>query len=130
MPIVYAPTRKPNLTRQQYAARYKAERALQQQRYCKAFELWRLCPNRRCRRERVCHGEVRACLERVLATVSNRAQWLARQKILAATPHNIGAPERAARQCMPYDFFAETAVEAAAQYFARFARKPAGTTRR
>ena len=130
MPIVYAPTRKPNLTRQQFAARYKAERALQLQRYCKAFELWRLCPNRRCRREGGCHGEARACLERVLATLSNRTQWQARQKILAATPHNIGAPECAARQCMPIDFFAESPADAAAQYFARFAPKSAVASRR
>jgi hypothetical protein len=32
-------------------------------------------------------------------------QVRARQKILAATPRNIGAPERAARQCMPRDFY-------------------------
>ena len=130
MPIVYAPTRKPNLTRQQYAARYKAERALQQQRYCKAFELWRLCPHRRCRREGGCHGDAQACLERMLGDVPYRAQWLSRQKILAVTPHNIGAPERAARQCMPYDFFAESPADAAAQYFTRFAPKSAVASRR
>jgi hypothetical protein len=27
------------------------------------------------------------------------------QDILTATPRNIGAPERAARQCMPIDFY-------------------------
>jgi hypothetical protein len=33
-------------------------------------------------------------------------QWRARQDILDATPRNIGAPERAARQCMPRDLYA------------------------
>jgi hypothetical protein len=28
-----------------------------------------------------------------------------RQDILIATPRNIGAPERAERQCMPLDFY-------------------------
>jgi len=32
-------------------------------------------------------------------------QRRARQDILEATPRNIGAPERAARQCMPIDFY-------------------------
>jgi hypothetical protein len=32
-------------------------------------------------------------------------QWQTRQNILLATPRNIGAPERAARQCMPLDFY-------------------------
>ena len=31
--------------------------------------------------------------------------WQTRQDILTATPRNIGAPERAARQCMPIDFY-------------------------
>jgi len=29
------------------------------------------------------------------------------RNILAATPRNIGAPERAARQCMPRDLYAQ-----------------------
>jgi hypothetical protein len=40
-----------------------------------------------------------------LASVPQRAQWQTRQNILTATPGNIGAPERAARQCMPMDFY-------------------------
>jgi hypothetical protein len=32
-------------------------------------------------------------------------QWRVRQDILEATPANIGMPERAARQCMPLDFY-------------------------
>jgi hypothetical protein len=30
-------------------------------------------------------------------------QWRVREAILKATPFNIGAPERKARQCMPGD---------------------------
>jgi hypothetical protein len=130
MPIAYAPTRKPKLSASQYAARYSAERARQQQRYCDAFEMWRRCANKRCRRECGCRGDALACLKRLLVAVSHQAQWQARQRILAATPQNIGAPERAARQCMPLDFLAETAAEAAAAYFARFTPKQAGATRR
>jgi hypothetical protein len=33
-------------------------------------------------------------------------QWLVRQAIIDATPHNIGAPERKARQSMPGDLYA------------------------
>jgi hypothetical protein len=40
-----------------------------------------------------------------LARVPHPEQWRARQDILAATPRNIGAPERAARQCMPRDLY-------------------------
>jgi hypothetical protein len=47
-------------------------------------------------------------------------QWQARQQILAATPQNIGAPERAARQCMPSDLYIETTMQAVADYLARF----------
>lgn len=34
------------------------------------------------------------------------AQFQARQAVLAATPQNIGRPEREARQLMPYDVIA------------------------
>ena len=33
--------------------------------------------------------------------LTNDEQFLARQKVLEATPRNIGAPERMARQTMP-----------------------------
>jgi hypothetical protein len=39
--------------------------------------------------------------------VPHRLAWQARQDILTATPRNIGAPERAARQCMPLDCYLE-----------------------
>jgi len=65
-----------------------------------------------------------ACLKRALATVPHEVQWRARQEILAATPQNIGAPERAARQCMPSDLYIETAAQAVADYLARFSSNP------
>lgn len=108
------------LTGAEFTARYRAEKILQQQRYCDAFEQWRRCANRRCRRQRACTGDRTACLKRVLTTVPHAAQWRAREDILAATPHNIGAPERAARQCMPIDCYAATAAQAVADYLARF----------
>jgi hypothetical protein len=37
--------------------------------------------------------------------VPHPQQWRARQDILDSTPPNIGAPERAVRQCMPRDLY-------------------------
>jgi hypothetical protein len=90
-----------------YSARFEAEKALQQKRYCDAFELWRSCRFKRCMRNRRCCGDANACLAKAVALdcVPHRQGWRARQDILLATPHNIGAPERAARQCMPLDFY-------------------------
>jgi hypothetical protein len=56
-------------------------------------------------KELTCGGDAKACLKRALDRVPRKIQLQARQDILAATPRNIGAPERAARQCMPYDFY-------------------------
>ena len=80
-------------------------KALQQRRYCDAFALWQTCPRTACRRQRRCGGEAADCLRRALDGVPHPAQWRARQDILEATPRNIGAPERAARQCMPRDLY-------------------------
>jgi hypothetical protein len=90
-----------------YAARFEAEKARQQKRYCDVFELWRSCHLKRCLRNRRCRGDVNACLAKAVALdhVPHRTQWRTRQDILTATPRNIGAPERAARQCMPIDFY-------------------------
>ncbi len=90
-----------------YAARFAAEKALQQKRYCDAFALWRDCERKECLRNRRCHGDVDACLAKAVALdrVPHRQAWRTRQDILAATPRNIGAPERAARQSMPLDFY-------------------------
>jgi hypothetical protein len=100
-----APKRKPKMTPAQYAVRFKAEKVLQQRRYCDAFALWRTCPRSACRRFQTCGGDQNACLQRALDRVPHPVQWQARQDILEATPFNIGAPERAARQCMPRDFY-------------------------
>jgi hypothetical protein len=91
----------------QYATRFAAEKALQQQRYCDAFALWRACERKNCRRSRRCGGDVDACLAKAVALdrVPHRLALQTRQDILTATPRNIGAPERAARQCMPLDFY-------------------------
>lgn len=73
-------------------------------------------------------GDHGTCLKRAITAVPHIAQWRAREDILAATPHNIGAPERAARQCMPIDCYAATAAQAVADYLARF--KPNSARRR
>jgi hypothetical protein len=96
---------KPKLSAIEYARRLAVEKALQQRRYCDAFALWQTCPRTACRRQRRCGGEAADCLRRALDGVPHPAQWRARQDILEATPRNIGAPERAARQCMPRDLY-------------------------
>jgi hypothetical protein len=90
-----------------YAARFAAEKARQQKRYCEAFALWRDCDHKQCKRTRRCGGDADACLAKAVARdrMPRRVAWQARQDILRATPANIGAPERAARQCMPLDFY-------------------------
>ena len=100
-----APKRKPKLPPADYAARFAAEKALQQRRYCNAFALWRTCRRKPCRRDYACSGDPHACLRRALDGVPHDVQWRARQDIIAATPPNIGGPERKARQCMPQDFY-------------------------
>jgi len=96
---------KPKLGAIEYARRLALEKALQLRRYCDAFALWRSCSRKVCRRQRRCRGDAAGCLRRALDRVPHPQQWQARQDILAATPRNIGAPERAARQCMPIDFY-------------------------
>ena len=98
---------KPKLPPTEYAERFAAEKALQQRRYCDAFALWRSCRHKPCQRNHRCCGDANACLAKAVALdrVSHRVQWQTRQNILLATPPNIGAPERAARQCMPLDFY-------------------------
>jgi len=98
-------TRKPKLTPAQYAARFAAEKALQQRRYCNAFGLWRDCRRKACRRHGACQGNAKACLARAIDRIPRAVQWQARADVLKVTPKNIGAPERAARQFMPRDFY-------------------------
>jgi hypothetical protein len=97
--------RKPKLSPVHYARRFALEKARQQKRYCDAFALWRRCGRKSCRRKGECSGDQNFCLKRALDRVPHRVQWRARQDILEATPLNIGGPERAARQCMPRDFY-------------------------
>jgi len=99
-----APERKPKLRPVVYARRFALEKILQRKRYCAAFALWRSCRRKSCRRNQSC-GDMKACLRRALDRVPHQVQWRARQTILDATPANIGAPERAARQCMPHDLY-------------------------
>jgi hypothetical protein len=100
-----APKTKAKLSGPDYAMRFAVEKLLLQKRYCNAFELWRTCRNKACRRHGACCGDAKACLKAALPRVPHDVQWRARQNILAATPHNIGAPERQARQCMPIDLY-------------------------
>ncbi len=99
------PRLKPKQSPVEFAARFAIEKALQQRRYCNAFALWRTCRNKNCRRQRVCVGDAHVCLQHGLVTVPPEVQTRVRRDILEATPKNIGAPERAARQCMPLDFY-------------------------
>jgi hypothetical protein len=117
-----APKPRPKMVSVDYAARFAIEKALQQKRYCDAFELWRTCRNKACRRQGACCGDAKACLKAALPRVPHDVQWRVRQTILAATPHNIGAPERKARQCMPIDLY-EADKGAAPMSSIRYKRK-------
>jgi hypothetical protein len=97
--------RKPKLSPVQHARRFATETEQQQRRYCDAFALWQTCRRKTCRRQRRCDGDANACLRRALDRVPRHTQVQARDAILKATPHNIGAPEREARQRMPRDFY-------------------------
>jgi hypothetical protein len=97
--------RKPKLSPVQHAKRMAGESERQQRRYCDAFGLWRRCRLTTCRRQRRCEGDANACLRRALDRVPRSTQVQAREAILKATPPNIGAPEREARERMPRDFY-------------------------
>jgi len=75
------PPGKRKLSKARYAARFAAEKGLQQRRYCDAFALWRQCPLKRCRRERACRGDQNLCLKGALDRVPRHSQWQARQKL-------------------------------------------------
>jgi len=97
--------RRPKLKPVQYAKRLATELAAQRRRYCNAFALWRTCPRKSCRRLRACGGDPAACLARGIDGVPREQQAEARTTIIAATPYNISAPERDARQRMPRDCY-------------------------
>ena len=98
--------RKPKMSPVHHARRLAIETALLQRRYCNAFALWRTCARKACRRQRSCGGDAHLCLRSALARLPREAQLRARERILKSTPHNIGAPEREARQRLPRDFYA------------------------
>jgi hypothetical protein len=97
--------RKPKASPVEYARRFALEKLSLQRRYCDAFALWRSCGLPACRRHQNCRGDAAACLKAALDRVPRDVQSRARQIIIAATPSNIGAPERAARLCMPHEFY-------------------------
>jgi len=97
--------RKPKASPAEYARRLALEKLSLQRRYCDAFALWRSCGRPACRRQQNCRGEANACLKRALDRVPRDVQSRARADIIAAKPHNLGAPEREARLCMPADLF-------------------------
>jgi hypothetical protein len=97
--------RKPKLKPMAYAKRLATELVAQQRRYCNAFNLWRTCARKSCRRLRSCGGDPAVCLARSIDAVAREHQIQVRDTILAETPHNISAPEREARQRMPRDCY-------------------------
>ena len=82
-----------------------AEKAKLQRHYCTVFKIWDGCELKRCRRARACSGDQNACLKRGIEHVPRSVQWDAVQEILRTTPADAGAPERTAREFMPYDFY-------------------------
>ena len=96
---------KKKLTLEEYAARFNAEKAVMQRKYRDIFKFWRTCPFKSCRRAGACRGDQNACLKRGETSIPREIQWQARQQILAATPANVGAPERLAREFLPSSFY-------------------------
>jgi len=88
----------------QYRVRYDEERAKLRRYYCTVFRFWRMCRYPPCKKARACLGDAYACLARNEASVPRQVKWDARQHILETTPEKEG-PERAARECMPYDLY-------------------------
>ena len=97
--------RRPKLSPADRARRTAIEGERQQRRYCNAFALWLGCRRKACRRLRTCGGDPHVCLQRALDRVPPLVQSKARERILKATPPNVGAPEREARLRMPRDFY-------------------------
>jgi hypothetical protein len=89
------------MSAREFETRYRAEMKALWRYYCSLFGFWTWCGHKPCRKARVCAGDALACLRRNGLELSNDEQFNARQKMLEATPRNIGAPERMARQTMP-----------------------------
>jgi hypothetical protein len=88
-----------------YRARFKAEMARLQRRYCDVLKLWRGCRHKPCRHARRCCGDAHVCLQRSLETIPRPVLWQARQQIMTKEPETHGRAERTVRQFMPYDFY-------------------------
>jgi hypothetical protein len=93
------------LTREEFRARFDAEKVHVQRHYCTLFRFWRSCPSKPCQRARACRDDQSACLKRWVIEVPRDRQFRARQDLLEATPRHIGAPERATREFMPNEFW-------------------------
>jgi hypothetical protein len=89
-----------HLTREEFRARFDAEKARVQRHYCTLFKFWRTCRSKPCRRARACMGDANACLKRSANELPRRILSAARQQLTAATPRNCAAPEREARLFM------------------------------
>jgi hypothetical protein len=89
-----------HLTREEFRARFEAEKVRVQRHYCTFFAFWRTCRSKPCRRLRACAGEPGACLRRCVGELPRRAVFDARQALVAAMPANCAAPEREARLIM------------------------------
>jgi hypothetical protein len=98
------PTLDDYLTHEEFRARFEAEKAKVQQHYCTLFAFWRSCRFKPCRRAHACRGDLHECLQRSVHKVSRADQFVAREKLLQATPRNLPAPELTARQLMLNSF--------------------------
>jgi hypothetical protein len=92
------------LTRREFRTRFEAEKVRVARRYCTLFRFWGNCRLKLCRRQRACAGEPLTCLTSSVDRIPRDNQFAARQLLLQATPRNIAAPERAARELMPNTF--------------------------
>jgi hypothetical protein len=90
-----------HLTREEFRARFEAEKARVQRHYCTLFKFWRSCRCKPCRRARACMGDANACLKRSVHELPRRDLFAARQRLTAAIPRNCAAPEREARLFLP-----------------------------
>ena len=89
-----------HLTREEFRARFEAEKLRVQRHYCTLFKFWRTCWSKPCRRARACAGDPGACLARCVGELPRRTLFEARQALIAAMPSNCPAPEREARLVM------------------------------
>jgi len=90
-----------HLTREEFRARFEAEKLRVRRHYCSLFKFWRACRSKPCRRMRACMGDPSACLTRCNGELPDRhVLFAARQALVAAMPSNCPAPEREARLFM------------------------------